>query len=136
MYGEKIMSRDINYLLNKYQTKQPGEKWPTNWEKEAKRNYRFKERIFLFDKINNNRFLKGGQKTRAEYIIKHFDFNIMGNVNDEDTIRMIMLYVKIEYTQKHISDYDYYLKNHNISKNRFITFLINLNKQSINSKFV
>lgn len=130
------MNRDIPYLLNKYSTKQPGEIWPQEWVTNNTRDYRFKERIFLFDKLNNNRFLKGDQKTRAKYLIEHFNFNSLGSYSEEEIIIMIILYVKLEYTNYSISIYDYYLDKHNITEQMFINFLVKLHKQSLNSKYL
>lgn len=121
------MTRDVNYLLDKYRTKQPGEHWSRRTEGEYVKEYNHKQKIFLFDQLNNN-FLKGSEKDRAEHLIKHFDFNTLGNYTTKEIILMIMLYVKIEYTNYYFNKYEYYLENHNISKDKFINFLIKLNK--------
>lgn len=121
------MTRDVNYLLDKYRTKQPGEHWSPRTEGEYVREYNYKQKIFLFDELNNN-FLQGEQKKRAEYIIKYFDFNSLGTYKISEIIRMIMLYVKIEYTNSSYSQYKYFLTKHNISIDTFINFLIKLNK--------
>lgn len=123
-----MTKRDIEYLLDKYDTKQPGEKWSKTTEGEYVKDYNYKQKLFIFDQLNNDKFLQEEQKTRAEYLIKHFDFNSLGNYRTSEIILMIMLYVKIEYTNTNFSTYKYYLTNHSINVDKFVNFLIKLNK--------
>ena len=127
--------RDIEYLLDKYKTKQPGEFWSPRTEGEYVREYNYKQKIFLFDSLNKN-FLKGTEKDRAEYLIKHFDFNSLGKYTTSEIITMIMLYVKLESPSNKYKDFDYYLKSRNISESKFINFLIKLNKHHANHSYL
>ncbi len=89
----------INYLLEKYSSKQPQEKW----SKEANHKYRnfkiLEEQLRLFDLINSNYFrLKDSQQDRAIHLIKVLNFNkICPRCTNEQMIVLICYYVKCEY---------------------------------------
>ena len=90
-----------------------------------------KQKIRLFESLNSNTFkLKGTQKDRAIYLIKHLDFKeICGKCSNEQIMLMICFYVKSEFLK------DYRLRNcksifneYNISEHLLINFLVKLNK--------
>ena len=89
----------IKYLLDKYSTKQPNEKW----SKEANHKYRnyklLEEQLRLFEIINSNYFrLVGSQQDRAIHLIKLLNFNkICPRCSNEQMICLICYYVKCEY---------------------------------------
>lgn len=93
------MESKIKYLLEKYSTKQPGEKW----SKEADIKYLnlkiMKQKLLTFDTINSSYFrLNGSQKERVVYLIKKLNFNhICPRCSDEQIIVLICFYVKCEF---------------------------------------
>ena len=129
------MDRTVEYLLKKYETKQPGEQWKLETEHEYVKEYRHKQRLFLLDQIVNERTTKSRgtfklpkqQKDRAKYLIKHLDFT--GRTSEEQYIVMILIYVKLE-ANHNARPIHYYpmLEEYNIPVTTFISFLIQLNK--------
>lgn len=89
----------IKYLLEKYKTKQPSEKW----SKEANLKYynlkELEEKLRLFELINSNYFrLVGSQEDRVIHLIKVLNFNkICPRCSNEQMICLICYYVKCEY---------------------------------------
>ena len=77
------MDRTVDFLLKKYETKQPGEIWETETEHKYLKEYRHQQRLFTLDRIVNERTTKSRgtfklplqQKNRARHLIKHLDFN-------------------------------------------------------------
>ena len=62
------MDRDIPFLLKKYETKQPGEQWRLETEVKYIQEYQYKQRLFILDKIVNERRTKsnGSPKRRVK----------------------------------------------------------------------
>lgn len=91
--------RDIVYLLNKYSTKQPGEKWSNESDIKWQNIKIMKHKILLLDTINSSYFrLRGGQKERVIYLMKRLNFNkVCPRCSDEQVIVLICFYVKCEY---------------------------------------
>lgn len=129
------MDRTVDYLLRKYETKQPGEIWETETEYQNLKQYRHQQRIFILDGILNN--LHGNfiitkpQKDRIKLLIKELDFNLPQT--EEQYIVMILIYVKLE-TNRNARVRDYYnlLNKYDLTINQFVKFLISLNKHHIN----
>ena len=129
------MDRTVEFLLRKYETKQPGEIWKTETELKYVQDYRHKQRIFLLDQIVNERMNKSRgtfqlpkqQKDRAKHLIKHLDFT--GRTSEEQYIVMILIYVKLE-ANHNARPIHYYpmLEEYNIPVTTFISFLITLNR--------
>ena len=123
----------IEYLLNKYETRQPGERW----SKEAELKYYniryLNEQIRLFELINDEYFrLVGSQVDRAIYLIKILNFNkICPICTNEQMIVLICFFVKCEY----INNYerrrcqrafdDFKVKDNLLDK--FMVYLANMN---------
>ena len=130
-----MTQEEIERLLKKYETKQPGEIWDTETDRLSKQEYRTSQKLFLLDILSNNPFrLREGQKARARYLVEKLDFNkVCGKCSLEQIIVMIIIYVKLEYNPK---DYIYkcekLLHEYDISKYLFISFLVKLNKFHIN----
>ena len=125
-----MTQRDIERLLKKYETKQPGEIWDTETDRQYREKYRTKEKLEILDTLTNEKFrLSEGQKMRARYLVKLLDFNkICGNCSLEQIIIMIIVYVKLEYDKpNHISHFDHLFDEYDITKNKFIMFLVKLN---------
>ena len=130
------MDRTVDYLLRKYETKQPGEIWETETEHKYLKDYRHQQRLFTLDKIVNERTTKSRgtfklplqQKNRARHLIKHLDFNT-SRTNEEQYIVMILIYVKLESNRNaRVIHYYPMLEDYNIPVTTFIKFLIELNK--------
>ena len=132
------MDRDIKFLLNKYKTKQPGEEWRLETEYQYLKDYRHQQRLFILDKIVNERTTKSKgtfklpkqQKDRAKYLIQHLDFS--GRVSEKDYIVMILIYVKLESNNKYtFNQFLPWLTDYGIDVQTFVRFLVKLNKHHI-----
>lgn len=93
------MKSNINYLLKKYSTKQPQEKWSKEADLKNLNLRILKQKLLTFDTINSSYFrLVGTQKERAIFLIKSLNFNkICPRCNEEQIITLICFYVKCEY---------------------------------------
>ena len=130
------MARDIEFLLKKYETKQPGEQWKPETEHKYIKEYRYKQRLFTLDRIVNERTSKSRgtfklpkqQKDRARHLIKNLDF-YLGRTTEDQYIVMILVYVKLEANPNaRVIHYYHILEEYEIPLTTFIKFLINLNK--------
>ena len=133
------MDRDIPFLLKKYETKQPGEQWRLETEVKYIQEYQYKQRLFILDKIVNERRTKSNgtfqfpkqQKDRARYLIRNLDFNL-GRTTEEQYIAMILTYVKLESTSKPVlKNYYPLLWDYDISFSTFVTFMLKITKYYI-----
>lgn len=133
------MDRTVEYLLKKYETKQPGEEWELETEVKYVQEYQYKQRLFQLDKIVNERISKSrgtfrlpkGQKDRAKYLIKHLDF-YLGRTTETQYITMILIYVKLESNNKYtFNQFLPFLTDYGIDVQTFVRFLIKLNKYHI-----
>jgi len=130
------MDRNIQYLLDKYQTKQPGEQWRLETELEYVREYRYKQRIYLLDGILNdlhkNFIITKPQKDRIIYLLEHLDFSRMGTFTEEQIILMTLVYVKLETVNNARPQHYYNLLNqYDLTMNSLVTYLVKLNKYHI-----
>lgn len=123
------MNRDISYLLKKYSTKQPGEKWSKESDIKWQNIRIMKQKLLLFDTINSSYFgLTGTQKERVVYLMKKLNFNkICPRCSDEQIIVLICFYVKCEY----IPNYERRrckkaFDEYNISSNLLDKFMVHL----------
>ena len=132
------MDRGYEFLLNKYKTKQPGEEWRLETEYQYLKDYRHQQRLFILDKIVNERTTKSKgtfklpkqQKDRAKYLIQHLDFS--GRVSEQDYIVMILIYVKLESNNKYtFNQFLPFLTDYGIDVQTFVRFLVKLNKHHI-----
>ena len=130
------MDRTVDYLLRKYETKQPGEEWEIKTEVKYVKEYQYKQRLFLLDGIINNLHgsfkLNKPQKDRIKYLIQDLDF-LLGRTTEEQYIVMIIIYVKLE-TNNNARPQHYYnlLDKYDLTMNTFANFLVKLNKHHIN----
>lgn len=133
--------RDINFLLKAYygedghtEKRRRAENWSPYHDAIGKRQERTLERLDLLECIINERRTKsrgtfqftGTQKERARYLIKRISFN-RGRISAEQTIVMIIIYVKLEYDGK-VEHYYPLLEDYNIQISTFISFLVYLSK--------
>ncbi len=130
------MDRNIEYLLRKYETKQPGEQWKLETELEYVREYRHKQRIYQLDIILNNLhknfIITKPQKDRVIYLIERLDFSRMGTFTEEQIILMTLIYVKLETVHNARPQHYYNLLNqYDLTMNSLATYLVKLNKYHI-----
>lgn len=132
-----MTKRDIEYLLSKYygkngetEVKQKGEIWTTEHHRRNKQEQRTYQKLDLLETIANGRFrFKEGQKARLRYLVKKLNFKKISTSTNEQVIIMLIIYVKLEYSNSnHITKYNHLLEEYDISKDTFISFLIQLNK--------
>ena len=106
-----IMSRerDINFLLNKYQTKQPGEVFTSESLKEAYNNkeWRLAQKIRTCKYVMDELGLKGTDRDRCIYIVKKVPLKqLHRKASCETIITCICFYIKKLQTPKRRT-YDY-----------------------------
>lgn len=127
---------DIEKLLDKYSTKQPGERWSPKTEKRKDKIIELNRKFRLFDGINSEYFhLVGTQKTRAKYLIKQLNFNeVCGRCSSEQIIVLICYYVKCEYdryyTRKNCTKV---FKDYGVTSNLLDRFMLFLARYGINN---
>ena len=130
------MDRTVEFLLKKYETKQPGEEWNINTEVQYVKDYQNKQRMFILEKIINERTTKSrgtfklhkAQKDRARYLIEHLDF-LLGKTTEKQYITMIIVYVKLEANNKYtFNQFLPFLTDYGVDVQTFVRFLVKLNK--------
>lgn len=130
--------RPINYLIEKYKTKQPGETWERDTELEYIQDYRLKQKIFqleiILNQLHGNFKITKEQKQRIIHILKETDFD-KANLNTEQIIVMIIIYVKLEtHPYRQFTDYQNLIQKYELTSNTFIRFLVDLTQQYIQRK--
>ena len=132
----RCMDRTVDFLLKKYETKQPGEEWKLETEVKYIQEYRDKNRLYQLDIILNN--LHGSfrisrpQKDRITHLLKRLDFSLMGTFTEEQIIVMTIIYVKLETVNRARPQHYYNLLNqYDLTMNSFATYLVKLNKYHI-----
>ena len=130
------MDRTVDFLLKKYETKQPGEEWNINTEVQYVKDYQNKQRMFTLEKIINERMTKSrgtfklhkAQKERARHLIEHLDF-LLGKTTETQYITMIIVYVKLEANNKYtFNQFLPFLTDYGVDVQTFVRFLVKLNK--------
>lgn len=133
------MDRTVEFLLRKYETKQPGEEWKLETEVKYVQDYQNKQRMFTLETIINERMSKSrgtfklhkAQKDRARYLIEHLDF-LLGQTTETQYIAMIIVYVKLESNNKYtFNQFLPFLTDYGIDVQTFVRFLVKLNKHHI-----
>ena len=130
------MDRTVDFLLRKYETKQPGEEWKLETELKYLQEYQDKQRIFLLsgilNKLHGSFKITKAQKDRIIYLIKDLDF-YLGRCTEEQYIVMIIIYVKLETVNNARPQHYYNLLNqYDLTMNTFASFLVKLNKHHVN----
>lgn len=108
--------RNIEFLINKYKTKQPGEKWDKKKRKgKWKRCLEYETKKIRIAQIMMGRLnIKGKDKERVIRIIKDIDDfkQICANCSNEKIIAVICFYImKINNTSIKIEDYKVFIEN-------------------------
>lgn len=101
--------RSINFLLRKYETKQPGEAYTSDEVKQEYNNtkWRLSQKIRICDNIINRLNINGRNKDLCHNIIKNIPLKqLHGNASCETIITGICFYVKrLENSNVKIEDY-------------------------------
>ena len=119
--------RSINYLLKKYETRQPGEAASTKRLRLEKREQRLREKKFILDCHNTTIGLTHGQKLRAMHIIERINFKEYTNSNYEQVILTIMIYIKkADYPSLKLTTYNDIITENQLTMNKMISILIRL----------
>lgn len=130
---------EIVYLLHKYSTMQPKEKWSKESETQYKKLMRLKEKTEIFDGINTEFFnLRGTQRERVVYLIKHINFKkVCGQCSNEQIIVLICYYVKCEYVLGYgRNNCRRVFDEYNINDNLIDKFMVYLARSGINGEFL
>ena len=101
--------RDINFLLRKYETKQPGETFKSNSLKQSYNNkeWRLANKIRTCNYVMNELGLKGEQRDRCIFIVKRVPLKeLHRRASCETIITCICFYIKKLETPKRRT-YDY-----------------------------
>ncbi|BBL62195.1 hypothetical protein [Methanobrevibacter arboriphilus] len=108
-------NRNIEYLLNKYETKQPGEIWNKRREKkEGKSAWNMKQKIRIAKIMMGRLNINGADKERILYIIQDIgDFKeLCRNCSVEMVIATICFYVmKSNLSKIKLADYKVFKEN-------------------------
>ena len=123
-------------LLDKYSTKQPGERWSKETEKRKDLIIEYNEKLRLFDGINSEYFhLQGTQKDRVRYLIKNLNFKkICGRCSSEQIIVLICFFVKREYDKYYTrKNCIMVFRDYSISDNLIDQFMMFMARYGINN---
>lgn len=118
--------RGIEFLLNKYKTKQPGERWNSKREKEnGKGAWNMKQKIRTAQIMMSRLNIYGQDKERVIHIIQDIDnFKYLcKNCSCETIIAAICFYVmKSNKTKININDYSIF-KEQNLTEKSCLTII-------------
>lgn len=120
--------KDINYLLEKYKTKQKGEIWTSDMEREHTQKRRIDEYLAISDNIAGRLYLVGTQKEEVRNIIKTIPLNdLHRTANIYTIITAICVYVKKIYSKNSLN-WKYYsvCNEYGLTDSIFITVLCNM----------
>lgn len=124
--------RNIEFLLNKYKTKQPGEILISeNLKKDLNNNeWRKRQKLRMADNIMDRLNLKGTQRQRVKYLISNLDFNeVCRNCSNETIITAISFYIKKDsQTSAKLRDYKI-CEEYNLTETNFATIMVRLCSQ-------
>ena len=130
------MDRNYEFLLKKYETRQPGEIWSKQREQEYEKARWHKEKINqldgLINELHGNFIITHQDKERMKYLIKHLNLHNY-KLTIKQQLLMIIIYVKLE-TNNNARPQHYYnlLDKYDLTMNTFANFLVKLNKHHIN----
>jgi hypothetical protein len=128
-----VKERNIEFLLKKYETKQPGEVWETQKETETKKVWRIKQKLRYADYVLKELNMKGIQKDQVYFIInKISDLQLLCRTcSYEKIITVICFYIKFCTTPKvALMDYNKYkvCREHEMTLELYSKVITNLAK--------
>ena len=91
-----VKARNISYLLNKYSTKQPGERWTQKHETMNKKEYRLNKKIMKAKTFGSQMYMTKNQIERVIDIIKEIDDlqKLHRTLSDHEIIYIICYFIK------------------------------------------
>lgn len=94
--------RSVQLLLDKYETKQPGEIWNKEKETSTKREWRIKQKVRFADYVLNELNMKGIQREQVKHMLNNIkDLKVLcRKCSYEKTITVICFYIKYCTTPK------------------------------------
>ena len=130
------MDRDYEFLLKKYETRQPGEIWSKQREQEYEKARWHKEKINQLDGIINelhgNFIITHQDKERMKYLVKHLNLHNY-KLTIKQQLLMIIIYVKLENNpNRQLSDYQSLLHRYKLTTDSFNRFHFKITQHYIN----
>jgi len=91
-----VKARNISYLLQKYSTKQPGERWTKEHETMNRKEYRLNKKIMKARTFGSQMYMTKNQIERVIDIIKEIDDlqKLHRKLSDHDLIYIICYFIK------------------------------------------
>jgi hypothetical protein len=122
--------RNIEYLLRKYENKQPDERWSNKTSYQYLREYRLREKLRISHNIMNRLHLNVSQRLRVEYLLAWLDFkSLCKRCSNETIITALSFYIKKEtHPNIQISDYKVCME-HKLTEKLFSAIMVNLCSQ-------
>lgn len=89
-------ARSIGFLINKYKTKQPGEKWSTQYDTMNKKNYKLTKKIMKAKTFGSQMYMSKNQIDRVIHIIETVDNlqKLHRGLDDHELIFIICYFIK------------------------------------------
>ena len=131
------MDRDINYLLNKYKTRQPGEIWSKERNQEYEKDKWYKEKLYqldgLINELHGNFIITPNEKERMKYLLKHLNLHNY-RLTLKQQLLMIIIYTKLENNQnRQLSDYQTLLHKYGLTTDSFNRFHFKITQHYIDN---
>ena len=129
------MDRSYEYLLKKYETRQPGEIWSKQHNQEYEKARWYKEKInqleTLINELHGNFIITPNEKERMKYLIKHLNLHNY-KLTIKQQLLMIIIYVKLENnTNRQLSDYQSLLHRYELTTDSFNRFHFKITKKEL-----
>jgi hypothetical protein len=131
------MDRSYEYLLKKYETRQPGEIWSKQHNQEYEKARWYKEKInqleTLINELHGNFIITPNEKERMKYLIKHLNLHNY-KLTIKQQLLMIIIYVKLENnTNRQLSDYQSLLHRYELTTDSFNRFHFKITQHYIDN---
>ena len=131
------MDRDYEFLLKKYETRQPGEIWSKQHNQEYEKARWYKEKInqleTLINELHGNFIITPNEKERMKYLIKHLNLHNY-KLTIKQQLLMIIIYVKLENnTNRQLSDYQSLLHRYELTTDSFNRFHFKITQHYIDN---
>ena len=124
----KSQDRSIDYLLGKYETKQPGEILSREHECNIKRKQRNTNKHQIANRLMQDLPLKGETANEVHYLIDHYNFHCLHTkANSEKVIGCLCFYVMKSHDNR-LQIHYYRVLNNLINYKLYSTVLTNMIK--------
>lgn len=123
----------MDFLVDKYKTKQPGELWTTEKETKTMRKWRLKQKIIYADTVMDQLNMKGVQREQVHHLLNDISNlkDLCRNCSNEKIIAVISFYIKFCTTPKlSLTHYNRYkvCREHELSLELYSTIVSNIAK--------